>query len=170
MNTRLQSLIEATPQSLRLQFGELSAQEIRTIRAVLEYVAGEVEVKPTAERQNAADAAPTPRDARRLAAVHCSALRRVLDHTFDGCRDGCLHCGAVNELVAGLITEIEQSGSSSVIEKLEQAIVNIYRWTGSRRVARECRRVLPDVVKRERKPNDKAQAAPTTTKPNSNDE
>jgi hypothetical protein len=31
------------------------------------------------------------------------------------------------------------------VAELEDAIVNIYRWTGGKRVARECRRVLPDV-------------------------
>jgi hypothetical protein len=34
------------------------------------------------------------------------------------------------------------------IKELEEAIVNIFKWTGGKRVARECRRVLPDVHER----------------------
>jgi hypothetical protein len=41
------------------------------------------------------------------------------------------------------------------IEQLIAAIVNIYRWTGSKRCARECKRVLPDVADR-CQPNDQA--------------
>jgi len=34
------------------------------------------------------------------------------------------------------------------VEELEGAIVNLYRWTGSKRCARECKRILPDVAQR----------------------
>ena len=34
------------------------------------------------------------------------------------------------------------------INELENAIVNIHRWTGSKRCARECKRVIPDVSTR----------------------
>ena len=34
------------------------------------------------------------------------------------------------------------------VEELEAAIVNVYRWTGSKRCARECKRILPDVAQR----------------------
>jgi len=37
---------------------------------------------------------------------------------------------------------------SDRVAELENAIVNIFRWTGGKRVARECRRVLPDVYER----------------------
>jgi hypothetical protein len=36
--------------------------------------------------------------------------------------------------------------SCSTCNSLTTAIINIYRWTGSRRVARECKRVLPHVA------------------------
>jgi len=42
------------------------------------------------------------------------------------------------------------------VAELEDAIVNIFKWTGGKRVARECRRVLPDVHERldaRQKPN-----------------
>jgi hypothetical protein len=34
------------------------------------------------------------------------------------------------------------------INELENAIVNIHRWTGSKRCAQECKRVIPDVSTR----------------------
>ena len=37
---------------------------------------------------------------------------------------------------------------SDRVAELENAIVNIFKWTGGKRVARECRRVLPDVHER----------------------
>jgi len=40
LDARLHEVMEMTPQAMRLQFGELTAGEIRTIRAVLHYVEG----------------------------------------------------------------------------------------------------------------------------------
>ena len=34
------------------------------------------------------------------------------------------------------------------VEELEAAVVNLYRWTGSKRCARECKRIMPDVAQR----------------------
>lgn len=34
------------------------------------------------------------------------------------------------------------------IEEMEIALTNIYMWTGSKRCARECKRVMPDVAHR----------------------
>lgn len=44
--------------------------------------------------------------------------------------------------------EVAKSMNEEVIAELENAIVNIFKWAGGRRVARECRRVLPDVSER----------------------
>ena len=48
------------------------------------------------------------------------------------------------------------------VAELEDAIVNIFKWTGGKRVARECRRVLPDVhdrLDKQKKQNTKHGAA-----------
>lgn len=91
------------------------------------------------------------------AEASCSTLSAILNASYRGCQNGCLHCGEINEIASDPITEIGQIGSSSVVRclQLEEAIVNIFRWTGSRRVARECRRVLPDVAERAEKSNNK---------------
>ena len=49
------------------------------------------------------------------------------------------------------LTEVKAAMSGRTVScencnVLTSAIINIYRWTGSRRVARECKRVMPNVA------------------------
>jgi hypothetical protein len=88
---------------------------------------------------------------RALHAPVCS-VSAILTASFAGCEAGCLSCGEVNDIAAGMRCRVRE---------LEQAIVNIYRWTGSKRCARECKRVLPNVAQLS-KPNVKTVATCAT--------
>ena len=65
-------------------------------------------------------------------------INEILNASYEGCMNGCLNCAEVNEIAAHF-------NKDERIQELEQAIRNIYKWTGSKKCARECERVVTDL-------------------------
>ena len=56
-----------------------------------------------------------------------NALKQELARANEALSGRSVSCGSCNELI--------------------KALINVYRWTGSKRVARECKRVVPNIAK-----------------------